>query len=65
MRAQGARRIRDETLRRYNEGEAALVDFAVAQREYNEIVRQYHDTQVRHRRSMMGLNTAVGRRVLP
>ncbi|WP_240911488.1 TolC family protein [Paludisphaera soli] len=61
----GARSIRDEALRRYNEGEAALVDLAVAQREYNEIVRQYRDTQVRHRRSMLGLNTAVGRRVLP
>jgi cobalt-zinc-cadmium efflux system outer membrane protein len=61
----GARRIRDETLRRYNQGEAALVDYLVAQREYNEIVRQYRDTQVRHRKSMLALNTAVGIRLLP
>ena len=61
----GASRIRDETLRRYNQGEAALVDYLLAQRDYNEIVRQYRDTQVRHRRSMLALNTAVGIRLLP
>ncbi|WP_435005644.1 TolC family protein [Tundrisphaera lichenicola] len=61
----GARRIRDESLSRYNEGEAALVDYVVAQRDYNEVVRQYRDTQVRHRRSMLALNTAIGRRILP
>ncbi|MHC5543888.1 TolC family protein, partial [Singulisphaera rosea] len=61
----GARRIRDETSRRYSQGEAGLVDFLLAQRDYNEIVRQYRDTQVRHRRSMFALNTAVGQRLLP
>ena len=61
----GARQVRDETLRRYNQGEAALVDYLIAQREYNDIVRQYRDTQVRHRRSMLALNTAVGQRILP
>jgi cobalt-zinc-cadmium efflux system outer membrane protein len=35
------------------------------QRKYNEIVRQYRDTAVRHRRSMFALNTAVGTRILP
>jgi cobalt-zinc-cadmium efflux system outer membrane protein len=35
------------------------------QKEYNDTVRQYRDTAVRHRRSMLGLNTAVGSRVLP
>jgi cobalt-zinc-cadmium efflux system outer membrane protein len=61
----GARRIRDETLRRDNEGEAALVDYVVAQREYNEIVRQYRDTEFRYCRSMLGLNPAVRQRILP
>ena len=61
----GALRLRDETLRRYNQGEADLVDYLLAQREYNDIVRQYRDTQVRHRRSMLALNTAVGVRILP
>ncbi len=61
----GALRVRDETLRRYNQGESAFFDYLVAQREYNDIVRQYRDTQVRHRRSMLALNTAVGQRILP
>jgi outer membrane protein, heavy metal efflux system len=60
-----ALKIRDETFRRYNLGEVALIDFLFAQRDYNEIVRQYRDTQVRHRRSMLALNTAVGMRLLP
>jgi cobalt-zinc-cadmium efflux system outer membrane protein len=61
----GARRVRDETFRRYTQGEVALVDYLLAQREYNDIVRQYRDTQVRHRRNMLTLNTAVGVRILP
>ncbi len=35
------------------------------QREANDIVRQFRDTAVRHRRSMFNLNTAVGQRILP
>lgn len=61
----GARGVRDETFRRYSQGEAALVDYLLAQRDYNDIVRQYRDTQVRHRRAMFALNTAVGVRLLP
>jgi hypothetical protein len=30
-----------------------------------EVVRQYRDTLIRHRRSMLRLNTAVGQRILP
>ena len=36
-----------------------------AQRAYNEAVRLYRDTLIRHRRSMLSLNTAVGQRILP
>lgn len=61
----GAERVRDEAFRRYGQGEAAIVDYLLAQREYNDIVRQYRDTQVRHRKSMFALNTAVGVRILP
>jgi cobalt-zinc-cadmium efflux system outer membrane protein len=39
--------------------------FLAVQKEYNDTVRQYRDTAIRHRRSMIGLNTAVGCRVLP
>jgi cobalt-zinc-cadmium efflux system outer membrane protein len=36
-----------------------------SRQEYNDAVRRYRDFQVRHRRAMLSLNTAVGRRVLP
>ncbi len=35
------------------------------QREFNDNIRLYRDTAVRHRRSMAGLNAAVGSRILP
>lgn len=44
---------------------ADIVDFLNAQGEYNDLVRQYRDTLVRHRRSMLDLNTALGYRLLP
>jgi cobalt-zinc-cadmium efflux system outer membrane protein len=49
----------------FQSGEANVLSFLQAQRSYNETVRVYHDTVVRHRRSMLALNTAVGRRILP
>lgn len=61
----GVAHLRDETFDDYLRGEADLVDFLVAQREYSEFVRQYRDAQIRHRRSMLALNTAVGTRILP
>lgn len=36
-----------------------------SRQEYNNAVRQYRDFQIRHRRSMLALNTAVGLRLLP
>jgi cobalt-zinc-cadmium efflux system outer membrane protein len=60
-----ALRVRDNVLRRYQGGEADLVDFLNAQREYNDLVRQFRDTLIRHRRAMLDLNTAVGARILP
>ena len=58
-------RVRDDALRRYRGGETPIVDFLNAQREYNDLVRQYRDTLIRHRRNMLDLNTAVGQRILP
>jgi cobalt-zinc-cadmium efflux system outer membrane protein len=46
-------------------GETNAVTYLQAQRSFNDTVKAYHDTVVRHRRSMLGLNTALGRRVLP
>ncbi len=60
-----ARRVLDAARREYLAGRVALLDFLAAQHNYNETVRQYRDHLVRHRRSMLDLNTALGRRVLP
>jgi cobalt-zinc-cadmium efflux system outer membrane protein len=60
-----ARRQRDETYRLFVEGERNVSDYYNAERDYNDIVRQYYDSLIRHRRSMLRLNTAVGQRILP
>ena len=49
----------------YQSGQENLAFYLNAQRDYNEIVRQYRDTLVRHRRNMLNLNTVVGQRILP
>lgn len=51
--------------RLFQNGETGLVEYLNAQKDHNEIVRQYRDAVIRHRRSMLRLNTAVGRRILP
>ncbi len=57
---------RQENLRRlYTEGQENLDVYLNAQRDYNEVVRQYRDALIRHRRAMLSLNTAVGLRILP
>lgn len=60
-----AKHLRDDKYRLYSSGEDGLVTYLNAQRDYNEAIRQYRDTLIRHRRSMLSLNTAVGRRILP
>lgn len=60
-----SKRQRDETYRLFTEGERNVSDFFNADRDYNDVVRQYYDSLVRHRRSMLRLNTAVGQRILP
>jgi cobalt-zinc-cadmium efflux system outer membrane protein len=60
----GARRLLSDTEQFYRAGEADLISYLTAQRDYNDVVRQYRDTLVRHRRSMLRLNTAVGQRLL-
>ena len=39
--------------------------FLTAERDYDQIVRQYRDALVRHRLAMLRLNTAVGSRIMP
>lgn len=60
-----AKRLRDNNYQLFLRGQQALVNYLGAQRDYNETVRQYLDAVIRHRRSMLKLNTAVGQRILP
>ena len=60
-----ARQLRDRKYTLYTQGQEDIVSYLNAQRDYNEVVRQYRDALIRHRRSMLRLNTAVGQRVLP
>ena len=60
-----ARRLRDQKYTLYTQGQENIVTYLNAQRDYNEVVRQFRDTLIRHRRSMLRLNTAVGQRILP
>jgi cobalt-zinc-cadmium efflux system outer membrane protein len=60
-----ALQVRNDTERLYKGGEVNVVVFLNAERDYNDTVKVYLDTLVRHRRSMLALNTAVGQRILP
>lgn len=60
-----AQELRDEKHRLFTRGEEGLSAYLEAQKEYNEVVRQYLETLVRHRRNMLRLNTAVGQRITP
>jgi cobalt-zinc-cadmium efflux system outer membrane protein len=60
-----AKQVLDDTYRLYIGGEVDVVIYLNAQRDYNDVVKQYLDTVVRHRRSMLALNTVLGQRVLP
>ena len=62
-----AKQSRDDTLRLFIAGDHAItaVENDAARKDYNTVVRHYRDVLIRHRRSMLALNTAVGRRVLP
>jgi cobalt-zinc-cadmium efflux system outer membrane protein len=51
--------------RLFQEGEVARIAFLDARRKYNEMAKAYLDALVRHRRSMLLMNTVVGQRVLP
>ena len=49
----------------YLAGKADELAFLTAEHDYDQIVRQYLDVLVRHRRAMLKLDTAVGTRILP
>ena len=60
-----AQQVRDNVFKLYIEGANSVLDYLDAQLQYNLIVKQYLDTAVRHRRSMLSLNTVVGQRIMP
>ncbi|MBN8624766.1 MAG: TolC family protein [Planctomycetes bacterium] len=60
-----AKRMRDGAQRLVTQGELGVVEYLNAQRDYNEIIRQYRDSAVRYRRSMLHLNTVVSERLFP
>jgi cobalt-zinc-cadmium efflux system outer membrane protein len=61
----GARELRDEKYRQFIDGTKDVGVFLSAQKDYDEILHHYLEELVRHRRSMLWLNTAVGQRLLP
>jgi outer membrane protein, heavy metal efflux system len=60
-----ARHIHEEKLRRRLAGTENVLAYFEAQKEYNDVVRQYLAASVRLRRSALRLNTAVGQRIVP
>ena len=59
-----ARQARDRAKGVFERG-GDLGAYLAAQRNYTDVVRLYRDTLVRHRRSMLQVNAAVGRRIFP
>lgn len=57
-------RVKDTAMRKFQAGEIDAIDFLQVQRQYNDVVRNYRDALIRHRRSRLNVNTAVGSRLL-
>ncbi len=60
-----ARQVRDAAFRLWQGGETSLLNYLHAQLDYNDVVKQYLDTAIRFRTSMLSLNTTIGRRIMP
>jgi cobalt-zinc-cadmium efflux system outer membrane protein len=56
---------RDEAFKLMTQGAQSILDYINAQLEFNQIVKQYLDTRIRYRRSMLSINTVVGKRIMP
>jgi len=54
-----------EEAKRLFPSEIQIVDYLAALQEYNDNARAFLDAQVRFRRAMLDINTAVGQRILP
>ena len=60
-----ARQVQQEAYRLYLSGETSIVTYINAQLDFNSVAKQYLDTAIRHRRSMLNLNTVTGKRIMP
>jgi cobalt-zinc-cadmium efflux system outer membrane protein len=60
-----ATRVLEDSRHLYKGGDRDVTFFLQAQSFFNDNVKQFLDTMVRHRRSMLSLNTTLGQRVLP
>ena len=49
----------------FRQGQTDAIAYLDARREFNDLVRRHAEAATRHRRSVLDLNTAVGRRILP
>lgn len=58
-------RARVLAYREHEAGRTSMVEYLLALRDRNEVVREYRDALIRHHRSMLQLNTAVGQRLIP
>lgn len=60
-----ARAVRDEEDRLFAAGRSSIDSWLEAQREHDEVVREYLEALAYHRRTMLRLNSAVSQRILP
>src|SRR5205085_1764445 len=60
-----SQRVLFSAMERLKGGEISAPEYLEAQQDFNDMVRQYRDVMIRHRRAILDLNTAVGERVLP
>jgi outer membrane protein, heavy metal efflux system len=60
-----ARQVQQEAYKLYLSGETSIVTYINAQLDFNQVAKQYLDTAIRHRRSMLNLNTVTGKRIMP
>ena len=56
--------VLDSAYRGWQGGETSILDYLDAQQDFNDVVRQYRDALIRHRRAMLDLNTAVGTKIV-
>jgi outer membrane protein, heavy metal efflux system len=61
----GLKRAYEDRQELFREGEINKFVYLDAQRKYNDTVKAYLDSEARHRRSMLDLNTVVAQRIMP